>query len=70
MKKLNIIWAIVLLFTLNSCADYLDIVPDKSQEIELMFERKEAAYRALANCYFYLPQEDGVYSTSPFAFPQ
>jgi starch-binding outer membrane protein, SusD/RagB family len=67
MKKLNIIWAIVLLFTLNSCADYLDIVPDKSQEIELMFERKEAAYRALANCYYYLPQEDGVYSTSAFA---
>ena len=67
MKKLYIFFAIVSTLGLNSCDNYLDIGPDKTQEIELMFERKEAAYRALATCYHYLPQEDGVYSTSAFA---
>lgn len=51
---------------LPSCTDYLDIVPDKTQEIELLFERKEAAYTALSTCYHYLPQQDGVYSTHSF----
>lgn len=67
MKKTYIVYLILTMFILSSCSDYLDIVPDKAQEIELMFERKEAAYRALATCYHYLPQEDGVYSTSAFA---
>lgn len=67
IDKPFIILAIISTLGLNSCDNYLDIVPDKTQEIELMFERKEAAYRALATCYHYLPQEDGVYSTSAFA---
>ncbi len=67
MKKLYILFAIISTLGLSSCDNYLDIVPDKAQEIELMFERKEAAYRALATCYHYLPQEDGVYSTTAFA---
>ena len=53
MKKLYICFAIISTLVLNSCDNYLDIVPDKTQEIELMFERKEAAYRALATCYHY-----------------
>ena len=67
MRKTYLFFAIISTFALNGCDNYLDIVPDKTQEIELMFERKEAAYRALATCYHYLPQEDGVYSTSAFA---
>ena len=70
MKSYNKIYLSCLVITislLSGCSDYLDIVPDKAQEIELMFERKEAAYKALATCYHYLPQEDGVYSTSAFA---
>lgn len=67
LKNIYLLFAILSTVALNSCDNYLDIVPDKTQEIELMFERKEAAYRALATCYHYLPQEDGVYSTSAFA---
>ena len=67
MKKIYILLVIISTLGLSSCSDYLDIVPDKAQEIELMFERKEAAYRALATCYHYLPQDDGVYSTYAFA---
>ncbi|MDD4969309.1 MAG: RagB/SusD family nutrient uptake outer membrane protein [Paludibacter sp.] len=67
MKNLIIYSLFFSLFVLGSCADYLDVVPDKTQEIGAMFERREAAYAALATCYHYLPQEDGVYSTYAFA---
>lgn len=58
---------IPVLAFITACSDYLDIVPDKTQEIDLLFERKEAAYKALSTCYHYLPQQDGVYSTHVFA---
>jgi hypothetical protein len=61
------IFLVLLLVLFGSCSDYLDIVPDKTQELELLFERKDAAYKALATCYHYLPQQDGVYSTHAFA---
>ena len=50
-----------------SCDDYLDIVPDKTQEVSLMFQRQEAAYTALVTCYSYLPQNDGLYATFTLA---
>ena len=50
-----------LLFT--GCEDYLDIVPDGTQELSLLFNRKETAYNALANSYSYLPQNDGTYAS-------
>lgn len=46
-----------------SCEDYLDIVPDGTQELRLLFNRKETAYNALANSYSYLPQNDGTYAS-------
>lgn len=46
------------------CSDYLDIVPEKTQELELLFERKEQAYKALATCYSYLPKYDDIYGTN------
>lgn len=45
------------------CKDYLDIVPEKTQELELLYERKQQAYKALATCYSYLPKNDDLYST-------
>lgn len=39
----------------SGCTDYLDVVPDKTQEISLLFDRKESAYRALSTCYHYIP---------------
>ena len=56
-----------LLISLAGCGEYLDIVPDKTQQVDLLFERKEAAYTALATCYHYLPQTDGVYASYMFA---
>ena len=60
-KYLAIILCGVSLFI--SCEDYLDIVPDGTQELSLLFNRKETAYNALANCYSYLPQNDGTYAS-------
>ena len=59
-KKIIII---SLLFGMFSCDEYLDIVPDQTQQIDLLFERKEVAYTALATCYAYLPKNDGVYTS-------
>lgn len=67
MKNLIIYTVIFSLFVFAGCSDYLNVVPDKTQEVEAMFERRQAAYAALATCYHYLPQEDGVYSTYAFA---
>lgn len=61
MKKYLIL--IVLSLLSFSCDDYLDIVPDKTQELSLLFQRKNAAYTALVTCYSYIPQNDGIYST-------
>jgi hypothetical protein len=77
MKKGSFyLYACIVIFSLTSCNDYLDIVPDRTQEVSLLFEREEAAYTALATCYSYLPQNDGLYAsyalasdeiTTPFA---
>ena len=32
-----------LLFAMFGCDEYLDIVPDQTQQIDLLFERKEVA---------------------------
>lgn len=66
IRKIKFI-VLIPIALLISCSDYLDVVPDKTQEISLMFERKEAAHRALATCYHYLPQLDGVWSSYSFA---
>jgi hypothetical protein len=47
---------------LASCNDYLDVVPDNTQEVTALFNRKETAYNALATCYHYIPEYDNTYS--------
>ena len=66
MKDIRFI-IILVVGCLSSCSDYLDVVPDKTQEISLMFERRETAIKALASCYHFLPELDGVYSNYSFA---
>ena len=52
----------ILALTASGCSDYLDVVPDNTQEISALFNRKETAYRALATCYHYIPEYDNTYS--------
>lgn len=68
MKKYIHILTIAILSTgLFISCDYLDIVPDKTEDVSLLFEQKESAYRALATCYHFLPNHDGVYSNEAMA---
>jgi hypothetical protein len=66
MKKSILIRNVFLFFftlVTFSCDDYLDIVPDRTQEISLLFNRRESAFNALANCYSYLPKKDDIYAS-------
>ena len=54
----------ILILSSWACTDYLDIVPEKTQELDLIFKRKTEAYKALATCYSYLPNNDDLYGTS------
>ena len=63
IKNKIIIVLFFSIFAFSSCEKYLDIVPDGTQELSLLFNRKETAYNALANCYSYLPQNDGTYAS-------
>lgn len=63
IKNKFIIVLFFSIFAFSSCEKYLDIVPDGTQELSLLFNRKETAYNALANCYSYLPQNDGTYAS-------
>jgi hypothetical protein len=65
-KYIKLILVSMLAFAVG-CADYLDIVPDKTEDVALLFEQRETAYRALATCYHYLPVNDGVYSCEAMA---
>lgn len=51
----------ILALAASGCADYLDVVPDKTEDISLLYSRKESAYRALATCYHYMPLYEGTY---------
>lgn len=61
-KHINVLVVLLLTIFAAGC-EYLDIVPEKTQELSLVFERKEQAYKALATCYSYLPKSDDLYGT-------
>ena len=39
--KYRLLFKLIALLFIISCDDYLDIVPDKTQELSLLFEREE-----------------------------
>lgn len=63
MKKHTNIYLVLLIALLTTSCNYLDIVPEKTQELDLVFERKNQAYKALATCYSYLPKSDDLYGS-------
>lgn len=52
--------------TMAGC-NYLDIVPDNTVELSNLFETKEKAYNALADCYSYMPDIEGVHLSMALA---
>ena len=54
---------IILFIGLFSCDNYLDIVPDQTQQIDLLFERKEVPNTAIPTSKPKLPKKNGQYTS-------
>ncbi len=57
MKKIyfKIISIVIIAFSLSACSDFLDVVPDDSPTVGIVFENRVSAEKYLATCYRYLP---------------
>ncbi|MDO5969853.1 RagB/SusD family nutrient uptake outer membrane protein [Flavivirga aquimarina] len=61
MKKLNkTILGYMALFSIVSCSDYLDVVPDNVGTIEYAFRSRNEAEKYLFTCYSYRPEIGSV----------
>lgn len=59
-KIIKFIASLLLVFTIGSCGQYIDVVPDNIAVIEGAFETRESALRFLATLYSYLPPFAGI----------
>jgi len=67
MKRINCkIWtiALMLVWLVTSCSEYLDVVPDNVITLDNVYGTKEDAYRALAKVYSYLPYDWDTHATT------
>jgi hypothetical protein len=62
MKKLHkiILVQLIAVFSLSSCSDYLDVVPDNVATIEYAFRSRNEAEKYLFSCYSYRPEIGSV----------
>lgn len=57
MKKINkIVLIFTILFSVSSCSDYLDVVPDNIAEIDNAFRSRNESEKYLFTCYSYRPE--------------
>ncbi len=54
MKKI-IIFSILAVFTISSCKEYLEVVPDDTETLETIYGTRESAWNGLSKVYSYLP---------------
>ena len=54
-KKFIYIGMLAIMPFFNSCADYLDVVPEGTATIEMAFHMRSEAIKYLATCYSYMP---------------
>jgi hypothetical protein len=62
MKKniLKVVFALPLFFFMNSCTDYLDVVPDNVATIDNAFAMRAQAEKFLFTCYSYMPHDADI----------
>jgi len=61
MKLINkILFSIVFLFTLSSCSDFLDQVPEEKLSEEILFESKDDVVKVLTQIYNEIPDRNAV----------
>jgi hypothetical protein len=59
-RFIKYIATILLIFSMGSCGEFIDVVPDNIAVIEGAFETRESALRFLATLYSYLPPYAGT----------
>lgn len=59
IKIVGKIFIIILMTTIISCSDYLDVVPEGTATIESAFSMRRHTLRYLYTCYSYLPSNAG-----------
>ncbi|RIJ48041.1 RagB/SusD family nutrient uptake outer membrane protein [Maribellus luteus] len=64
MKKIKLIYLLLIITLITSCNDYLDVVPDNVATIDNAFTDRYNAEKYLATCYSYLPNFGG-YNNNP-----
>jgi len=55
MKIYKIIVLLLTVCSLNSCSDYLDVVPDNLATLDIAFNNRSSAEQYLYTCYSYVP---------------
>ena len=60
--KSKILSLLILLGTLSSCTDYLDVVPDNLATLDIAFNNRASAERYLTTCYSYVPYYGSQYA--------
>lgn len=58
----NIILGFIILFSVPSCSDYLDVVPDDIATIDDAFSSRVNARKYLFTCYHYLPEAANLWN--------
>jgi hypothetical protein len=56
------IWMMII--TVSSCSDYLNVVPENTMTIENIFNTQDEAYKALSKIYSYLPADHMTYHST------
>jgi hypothetical protein len=49
-----------LIFSCSSCSDYLDVVPDNLATVDMAFNTRDQAEKALATCYSFMPRDGNL----------
>ena len=63
MKTLKNIFVATLILFFASCSDYLDIVPDDTATLDIVFNNRNTAERYLVNCYHFVPEYGNIWDT-------
>ena len=67
MKIYRFIWSALLLLLQYSCSDYLDVVPDNVQTLDIVFNNKVSAEKYLTTCYSFVPNYGSMYDNPALA---
>lgn len=67
-KAIRCLLFLLLIISVSSCSDYLDVVPDNVSTVDHVFKLRNEAEKYLFTCYSYLPKDgNAAYNTGMLA---